>query len=626
MARGRGWPIVAALLLGWGCSGDAPIVLAVELRTDYLPGEEFDEVRVTVADVADDQGRTVSASEDFLALQRVAEVGLPEPGDYLVTVELRRAGAVVTARSTTVDDVTGSTSVPFSIRRCLRDADCPPDRVCDAYACIEDACAGSACGVECELDADCRPAAEPLCGVARCLDGLCFQQPVTCPGGRVCHPERGCDALLDAGQPDAGPAEPAGWIVTVEDELIDMVADPSGDVIVLGLLYPGSSPPGGAPVGAESPFLARYSVADASLRWVWVPAAPGDATTYDPSSLALSTDGVLWLVTAAGRGFAARPTDGRIDGGMILVRFDASDGRVIAQRVLSPEACEAAAFMGLAPDGGAVLAYRLRRECDFGGGPVTQRGGREIGVLGVDATGAHRWSYSVGTTNDDSPLAGASDGIRFCFAGNFLGRLDGPPGWPIHRSVGRQDVFFACVDPVTGANLALRSFGFAEQRQHIEAVTPVASGFAVSADLEGDVALGGALTATGPTLMMLGPDAEVRWARPVPMRLSSLGGSPGSPVFWSGPRIDGVLDFGAGPVGAAGDVSFALIQFDAASGDALHATTSDATVVPGRALVRSWSSGAVSSGRLPAGGAITFEVGAVTTDVPASWLVAYAPP
>jgi hypothetical protein len=242
--------IISALALA-GCScGTATPELAVDLRTDLLPGREFTVVRARLERLdATEVGRReigAFAREDFIAGRRVADLDVPASGEYLLWVELLDGtGAIVAARPTRLA-IEGAVLVLVVISRdcqdrmCPTPADDPGASACFGGRCVDPRCRPDTpeiCGTpECATDADCT--SPVACAAPRCSGGICLieARDSECAAGSVCHPERGCeavpaDAATDAGADagsdagtDAGvcPGAPAGWTA------ITTVGAPSG--------------------------------------------------------------------------------------------------------------------------------------------------------------------------------------------------------------------------------------------------------------------------------------------------------------------------------------------------------------------------------------------------------------
>lgn len=209
--------LIAATL---GCGGDDEHLLLVDVRTDLAPGVEVDLVRVTLlADGAEHRSAesAVSASQRLSEGRRVAELGALSDGSYGLRVEALRRGAIVVARTVSVEVMADTAIVVLLTRSCAAVA-CPRagdpagatscvGGVCERPACLtgeEDECGAA----QCRRDADC--SATNPCVEASCIFTWCAEIPrdERCVGG-VCDYERGCiappaDGGVDAGMVDGG--------------------------------------------------------------------------------------------------------------------------------------------------------------------------------------------------------------------------------------------------------------------------------------------------------------------------------------------------------------------------------------------------------------------------------------
>ncbi len=209
---------VAVLLSACGGSAD----LAVDLRTDLVPGLEFDAVTVRL-DEAEPREVAVSVGEDFDRGRRVAEFPNVATGDRRVRVELVQRGAVVLARRVAVR-VETRIAVTVVITRDCRGVTCPGDGSASATECLSGACVEPGCTPEtpeacgpptCTSDAECRPTR--ACVTATCAAGACLQLPedTRCAADEMCSPADGCvprtgghDGGVDGGV-DAGTRVPS---------------------------------------------------------------------------------------------------------------------------------------------------------------------------------------------------------------------------------------------------------------------------------------------------------------------------------------------------------------------------------------------------------------------------------
>ncbi len=215
--------IVLALLLTAACDGDEPL-LVVDLKTDFVPGVEFQRVRTVL--VAGSGGLDRSTDEPaavgdaFVSGRRIAEIGGLSAGNIEMRVELlREDGGVVAVRPVRVD-YSGRLAVTVLITRDCAGVVCPaPDGDSSATACLNRQCVNPSCieerpetcGSVCEVASDC--AGGSACATPVCVSGACLLdvEAARCGMDDYCHPELGCRPLApeDAGPPpaDTGPAD-----------------------------------------------------------------------------------------------------------------------------------------------------------------------------------------------------------------------------------------------------------------------------------------------------------------------------------------------------------------------------------------------------------------------------------
>ncbi len=204
-----------------GCSGGHELI--VDLKTNFVPGVEFDSVEVT-AGPPDGPGTTMtlaSASGDFRAGVRVAVYEGLADGPSFVRVELRSSGRTVESRRLSVT-LHGDRAMVVVISRSCATVACPgasdaPDATeCYGGRCVSPTCVDNGtCGTpDCESDGDCATTA--ACAVPTCEVGVCLRvgDPRMCSAGQYCHPDRGCldqEAPRDGGPPrDSGVATDGG--------------------------------------------------------------------------------------------------------------------------------------------------------------------------------------------------------------------------------------------------------------------------------------------------------------------------------------------------------------------------------------------------------------------------------
>lgn len=198
-----------------GCDAET-VDLVVELRTDFVAGVEFTNVRTELASRGSEL-TPARVGEDFTERQRVAEFAGLAPGTHMLSVALvDAAGRDVIVRRVRVMQ-TSSFSVTVLISRDCAAVDCPgPMDGPDAVECVGGRCAPLQCvdgdepscpDAECARASDCPPMA--ACARTQCVTGSCLyaSDPSMCGAGEYCDAERGCLPIpnpADAGPDDAG--------------------------------------------------------------------------------------------------------------------------------------------------------------------------------------------------------------------------------------------------------------------------------------------------------------------------------------------------------------------------------------------------------------------------------------
>lgn len=214
---------LGALALLAACSASSAR-LSVDLRTDWVAGEEFVGARAELLrDAADTTG--VRAPEEMLALAgtsyaegvRIAEWSTLGDGDYTLRVTLVGRDGMPRARRMVRVTVHGETLVTVPVTRSCLDVVCPaPAGDPSLTECLGARCVDPRCTPEhpehcpppvCAGDAECTPA-DP-CADGACRDGACLSiaHDERCGAGLWCSPSAGC--LPRAPSPDAGTSEDA---------------------------------------------------------------------------------------------------------------------------------------------------------------------------------------------------------------------------------------------------------------------------------------------------------------------------------------------------------------------------------------------------------------------------------
>lgn len=200
--------VVLGLLAITAC--DSRGRLLVDVRTDLVPGLEFDTAETTVVGADGPPIRaTARLEQDWLAGRRVADV--ETAGESTVRVRLLRGESALVDRTATLR-VRGLSAVTLVMSRACLGRACPDPggapttSACLAGECVETRCNETEapfCVAQCTASAECAVRAD--CASGRCLDGLCFAvaDHTRCAVGEACHPDLGC--LAFPARPDGGP-------------------------------------------------------------------------------------------------------------------------------------------------------------------------------------------------------------------------------------------------------------------------------------------------------------------------------------------------------------------------------------------------------------------------------------
>jgi len=141
---------------------------------------------------------------------------------------------------------------------------------------------------------------------------------------------------------------------------------------------------------------------DASGATHWVKSYASKQGQVDAEAVAVHTDGSIYLLATLEKTFdfggGPLTSAGSVD--VAVVKLDAKGGHVWSKRFGSA-AREWAAGIGVDAAGAAVFTGSFIKPVDFGGEPLVSKGGEEVFVAKLDATGAHLWSKRFGGRESD---------------------------------------------------------------------------------------------------------------------------------------------------------------------------------------------------------------------------------
>lgn len=185
---------LGSLLVVSAC-GESNYELAIDLRTDFAGGVEFDAVRLVID--GDAQSFPFDPNADYADGVRLEDTRLTA-GDHEVVGALTLAGRVVIERSATVRLDTNRGMTVLLSRSC-RGVDCSSSgaarEACSAGMCVDERCTPETpefCPVtpECTDDDDCAAA---MCGFRSCAEGVCLRgDDGSCGAQQYCDPDVGC--------------------------------------------------------------------------------------------------------------------------------------------------------------------------------------------------------------------------------------------------------------------------------------------------------------------------------------------------------------------------------------------------------------------------------------------------
>ena len=204
--------LAMAALCGCNAEETRPL-LQVDVKTDYVPGEDFDSVRVEIGsgDLRVNLEHIVDLRGDYVRGRRIGSASVGE-GEVMLVARMVQNGTVVASREV-LASVRGTLSaVTIVITRNCGGLECPaPGGDAVLRSCYGGRCADPRCTVEtpefcpslCTGDDECPTSG---CRVGRCEVGVCFSVPSDeeCEEGWGCRADGVCALVADAGASDGG--------------------------------------------------------------------------------------------------------------------------------------------------------------------------------------------------------------------------------------------------------------------------------------------------------------------------------------------------------------------------------------------------------------------------------------
>lgn len=347
-----------------------------------------------------------------------------------------------------------------------------------------------------------------------------------------------------------------GYGSTADDSATYVAADGTGNVAVTGWISGTASFGGGllAFGGVNDPFIATF---DSAGQHIWSTSFR-DAGDGVGASIAFTTSGDV-LMTARLQG--ATTYDGgslvTLGGDVLVTKYDAV-GNHLWTKIMGDGSLQEG--FGVASDGSnnVLVTGVFGGSIDFGGGPLTAVGTRDIFVAKLDATGNHLWSRRFGGPLGDITNARITVDLQqdVILAGGVVGPVDFGGG-PL-SSAGADDIFVAKLDQATGAHIWSHRFGDGYSQSASAVATDNAGNVLVAGQNAGAVDFGGGpfqSEAADLFVVKFGPSGNHIWSKGLgdagadgarSVRANSSGGVVLAGIFQLNP------DFGLGPLVSPG--------------------------------------------------------------------------
>ncbi len=232
--------LLALAILSGACASE--LELSVDVKTDLVPGVEFDRVRVFLNGAMVAEADASLGESDFgessLTGERVADLSGLEKGEYELRVVLDVPASGATQERTVLVDLDESLAVVVVLTRDCRNVACPGDGSPSAISCLGGSCVDPTCVTgnepscpepECTENAQCGTSVE--CAIGICAANVCLEAPSDdrCESGEYCSPEEGC-LPVPVRFEDAGTEDAAMEDAAMEDAGRDVGPDASPDV------------------------------------------------------------------------------------------------------------------------------------------------------------------------------------------------------------------------------------------------------------------------------------------------------------------------------------------------------------------------------------------------------------
>jgi len=346
-----------------------------------------------------------------------------------------------------------------------------------------------------------------------------------------------------------------------------VATDGAGDIVIAGF-FEGTVDFGAGPLtsaGEDDIFVAKFSPSgacawskrfgDAGTQWT-------GAVAVDPSGNVIIVGGFYGTIDFGG---GTLTSAGSMDA--FVVKLDPGGLYIWSSRFGDSDVQYATGVAAAESSGNVMVAGDFLGSVDFGGGPLTSAGARDVFLVKFGPTGTHYWSKRFGDAANQYTAGIAVDPVgNVAIAGTNEGTID-LGGGPF-VSVGDDDIFLAKFN-AGGTHLWSRSLRFPDYHTAGGVVFDPSGNVILAGSFEGSVNLGGG------TLMSAGlddifvakfdPSGTHVWSK----RFGDAGGQgardvavdPAGNVLVTG-GFDSTVNFGGGVLTSAGEADILVAKLD----------------------------------------------------------------
>jgi hypothetical protein len=253
---------------------------------------------------------------------------------------------------------------------------------------------------------------------------------------------------------------------------------------------------------------------------------------------------------------------------IFLAKFDTAGNHVWSKR-FGDAGDQTGTSLAVDGAGNVLLTGSFSGSVDFGGGPLTSAGGRDIFLAKFDTAGSHLWSKRFGDASDQHGYSVAVDGAgNALLTGYFYGSVDFGGGALL--SAVFSDIFLAKFDPA-GNHLWSKRFGDADFQIGLGVAADGSGNVLLTGWFDGSVDFGGTpMSASGAAdifLAKFNSAGNHLWSQHFSgageLKVSSLALDGAGNVLLTG-ELTSSVDFGGGALTSAGSTDIFLAKFDPA--------------------------------------------------------------